>query len=61
MERFFVNGGHVLRKVMFTTGKDNEPARKLYEKVGFAKVAALADLFAKGENELVYALTLSQN
>jgi ribosomal protein S18 acetylase RimI-like enzyme len=61
MERFFRNGGNVLGKVMVTTGEDNGPARKLYEKVGFAKVAVLADLFAKGENELVYVLTLSQN
>ena len=60
MERFFRSGGHVLRKVMVTTGEDNEPARKLYGKVGFRKVAVLPDLFAKGENELVYVLTLSQ-
>lgn len=60
MQQFFRNGGHVLRKVIVTTGEDNEPARKLYEKVGFTKVAVLADLFAKGENELVYVLTLSQ-
>jgi len=60
MKQFFRNGGHVLRKVMVTTGEDNEPARKLYGKVGFTKVAVLPDLFAKGENELVYVLTLNQ-
>jgi ribosomal protein S18 acetylase RimI-like enzyme len=60
MGRFFGNGGHTFRKVMVSTGEDNEPARKLYEKVGFKKIAVLADLFAKGENELVYVLTLNQ-
>jgi hypothetical protein len=29
------------------------------EKIGFRKLALLADLFAKGENELVYILTLN--
>ncbi len=58
MEQFFGEGDHVLRKVMVTTGEDNESARKLYEKVGFEKVAVLADLFVNGENELVYTLTL---
>lgn len=34
-------------------------AKKLYEKVGFQKSAALEDLFAQGETELVYILTLN--
>ena len=59
MMRFFRKGDHVLRKVMVTTGEANEPATKLYGKVGFSRVAVLADLFAKGENELVYVLTLN--
>lgn len=29
------------------------------EKIGFGKSALLADLFAKGENELVYIMTLN--
>jgi len=59
MTQFFRKAGYFLRKVIVTTGEDNEAARRLYEKVGFKKVAALADLFAKGENELVYVLTLN--
>lgn len=57
MKQFFATSNHVLRKVVVTTGDDNEPAKKLYEKVGFKEVAVLKDLFAKGENEVVYVLT----
>lgn len=59
MERFFAKENYGLRKVLVTTGDNNEPAKKLYEKIGFRKSALLADLFAKGENELVYILTLN--
>jgi ribosomal protein S18 acetylase RimI-like enzyme len=58
MKQFFSKDGYTLRKVLVTTGDDNEQAKMLYEKIGFKKVAVLADLFAKGENELVYVLTL---
>lgn len=57
MKRFFAEGEDVLRKVLVTTGNDNEPAKRLYEKVGFEKIAVLADLFGKGEDELVYVFT----
>ena len=46
------------RKVFVTTGEDNKPARNLYEKIGLRLVAVLPDLFAKGESELAYVLTL---
>jgi len=59
MKRFFAKENYTLRKVLVTTGDNNEPAKKLYEKIGFRKSALLADLFAKGENELVYILTLN--
>lgn len=59
MKRFFAKENYGLRKVLVTTGDNNEPAKKLYEKIGFRKSALLADLFAKGENELVYILTLN--
>ena len=59
MKRFFAKENCALRKVLVTTGDDNEPAKKLYEKIGFRKSALLADLFAEGENELVYILTLN--
>ena len=59
MKQFFARENTALRKVLVTTGDDNEPAKKLYEKIGFRKSALLADLFAKGENELVYILTLN--
>jgi ribosomal protein S18 acetylase RimI-like enzyme len=59
MKRLFAGHGLALRKVIVTTGDDNIPARKLYEKVGFQKSAALPDLFAQGETELVYILTIS--
>jgi ribosomal protein S18 acetylase RimI-like enzyme len=58
MEEFFRKQGFVLRKVLVTTGDDNEPAKKLYEKIGFEKAATIPDLFAKGETELIYVLTL---
>ncbi|MEM2130630.1 MAG: GNAT family N-acetyltransferase [Candidatus Bathyarchaeia archaeon] len=60
MEEFFRKEGHTLRKILVTTGEDNEPARKLYEKVGFERIAVLPDLFAEGENELVYVLTITR-
>jgi ribosomal protein S18 acetylase RimI-like enzyme len=59
MKRFFAKENYVLRKVLVTTGDNSEPAKKLYEKIGFRKSALLVDLFAKGENELVYILTLN--
>jgi ribosomal protein S18 acetylase RimI-like enzyme len=59
MKQFFAKENYALRKVLVTTGDNNEPAKKLYEKIGFKKSALLADLFVKGENELVYILTLN--
>jgi len=59
MRQFFEEDGFCPRKVIVTTGQDNEPAIRLYEKVGFSKAAVLRDLFAQGENELVYILSLS--
>ena len=59
MKRFFAKENYTFRRVLVTTGDNNEPAKKLYEKIGFRKSALLADLFAKGENELVYILTLN--
>lgn len=59
MKQFFAKENFALRKVLVTTGEDNEPAKKLYEKVGFQRSAVLRDLFAQGENELVYILTLN--
>jgi ribosomal protein S18 acetylase RimI-like enzyme len=59
MEKFYAKYHHTLRKVLVTTGEYNKPARNLYEKVGFNRVALLPDLFSKDENELVYILTLN--
>jgi len=59
MEEFFRKQGFAHRKVLVTTGDNNEPAKKLYEKIGFEKAATIPDLFAKGETELVYVLTLN--
>jgi ribosomal protein S18 acetylase RimI-like enzyme len=59
MKEFFAKDGYVLRKVLVTTGEDNEPAKKLYEKAGLQKSAVLRDLFAQGENELMYVLTVN--
>jgi ribosomal protein S18 acetylase RimI-like enzyme len=59
MKKLYANNRYALRKVFVTTGENNKPARNLYEKVGFHPVAVLPDLFAKGENELVYILTLN--
>jgi len=60
MKQFFAKDNFTLRKVLVTTGDDNTPAKTLYEKVGFERSAALADLFVQGETELVYILTLSR-
>jgi ribosomal protein S18 acetylase RimI-like enzyme len=57
MKQSFAEDDYAVRKVLVTTGDDNEPAKRLYEKAGFQKAAILADLFAEGENELVYILT----
>lgn len=59
MKKFFARDNHVLRKVLVTTGEDNEPAKKLYKKAGFQKSAVLRDLFGQGENELVYVLPVN--
>ncbi len=58
-KKLFESSGYVLRRVLTTTGEDNIPARKLYEKVGFKKNAELKDLFGKGETELIYILSLN--
>jgi len=59
MKKLYAKHRYTLRKVFVTTGEDNKPARNLYEKIGFRLVAVLPDLFAKGENELAYVLTLN--
>lgn len=59
MKQLFAAHHYPLRKVLVTTGEDNTPARNLYEKTGFQKSAALSDLFAQGETELIYVLTIS--
>jgi ribosomal protein S18 acetylase RimI-like enzyme len=59
MKQFFEKDKHTFRKVLVTTGEDNEPAKNLYEKVGFQRSAAVADLFGQGETELVYVLTVN--
>lgn len=59
MKKLYAKHHYVLRKVLVTTGENNKPARNLYEKIGFRFVAILPDLFAEGENELVYILTLN--
>jgi ribosomal protein S18 acetylase RimI-like enzyme len=59
MKKLYAKHHYTLRKVFVTTGENNRPARNLYEKVGFRIVAVLPDLFAQGENELVYILTLN--
>jgi len=58
IKQFYARNNQKLRKVLVTTSEDNEPARNLYEKVGFEKSAALPDLFGEGETELVYILTI---
>jgi ribosomal protein S18 acetylase RimI-like enzyme len=59
IRQYFTEHGHSLRKVVVTTGEDNGPARKLYEKAGFQNCAVLRDLFGQGENELVYIMTVN--
>lgn len=59
MKQFFAKDNHALRKVLLTTNEDNEPAKKLYEKVGFREAAVFRNLFAENESEQVYILTLN--
>jgi ribosomal protein S18 acetylase RimI-like enzyme len=59
MKKLYAKHRYALRKVIVTTGEYNKPARNLYEKIGFQLVAILPDLFSRGENELVYILTLN--
>ena len=59
MKKLYAKHRYTLRKVYVTTGEDNKPARNLYEKIGFRLAAVLPDLFAEGENELAYILTLN--
>jgi len=61
MRHVFEKDDYKLRKALTTTGEDNEPARKLYEKIGFEKSAVLKDLFRDGENELAYVFTSPQS
>ena len=35
MKRFFAKENYTLRKVLVTTGDNSEPAKKLYENIGF--------------------------
>lgn len=59
MKKLCAKHRYALRKILVTTGEGNHPAKNLYEKIGFRLVAILPDLFAEGENELVYILTLN--
>ncbi len=47
MKQFFAKDNFVLRKILVTTGGDNEPAKNLYEKVGFQKSVALETCLLK--------------
>jgi len=58
-KNFFKKDSYALRKVLVTTAENNEPAKRLYEKIGFKKCAVLKDLYRKDENELVFILTLN--
>jgi len=59
IKQIFAKDNFTLRKIMVTTGSDNIAAKSLYEKVGFQEAAAIVDLFALGETELFYVLTLN--
>jgi len=59
IKQHFISCTHHLGEVIVTTGEDNEPAKRLCEKVGFQSVTVLRDLFGRGENELVYVLTVN--
>jgi ribosomal protein S18 acetylase RimI-like enzyme len=59
MKHLLASNSFVLRKVLLTTSDNNVPAIRLYEKVGFQRSAAFADLFAQGATEIAYVLTLS--
>jgi ribosomal protein S18 acetylase RimI-like enzyme len=56
MRVFFERDGIRLRKVILTTQTERRTARQLYERVGFAAVANLGDIYDPGGHDLFYVL-----
>jgi ribosomal protein S18 acetylase RimI-like enzyme len=52
----FKSMGHLLRCIILFTSENNEPARRLYEKVGFRKVGYGGYVSEDGTPELLYSL-----
>lgn len=52
----FKSIGHLLRCIILFTNEKNEPARRLYEKVGFRKVGHGGYVSEDGTPELLYSL-----
>jgi len=46
------------RKIFLFVSKNNIPARRLYEKLGFKLISEVGNLFSDKETELFYTLDL---
>ena len=51
---YFERKGVKLRMLALTADEPNAPARALYERVGFKKVASLGDIYIDRVNSLFY-------
>jgi ribosomal protein S18 acetylase RimI-like enzyme len=56
MRVFFERDEIRLRKVILTTQTERKNARQLYERIGFAAVANLGDIYDPGGHDLFYVL-----
>lgn len=57
-KNYFNKIGIKLRKIYFFVSESNTNARKLYEKLGFANVTCVGNLFGDEEPELFYCLNV---
>ena len=56
MRVFFERDDIRLRKVILTTQTERKTARQLYERIGFATLANLGDIYDPGGHDLIYVL-----
>ena len=58
VKKFFSSRNIEPRKLYLFVSKDNQSARKLYEKHGFKMIAEVNDIFTDNQNEVFYCLDL---
>ena len=57
---FFKDHGVTPRKIVLTTQAEREDARRLYEKVGFRRVASIEGMYDPGGQDMMYMLDLER-